>query len=93
MLVSRVHGGWSVGNFQYQAMHDPFGDDEQFARLDCAGRFSLDIHFHVTLEDVEEIIGHVMLMERVFADIIRQARSLGGRYIGRMMFLVLPFFE
>ncbi|KQR29883.1 hypothetical protein ASF91_13580 [Rhizobium sp. Leaf155] len=73
-------------------MHNAFWDDEQFAGFNCAGRFSLDIHFHLTLEDIEENIGRVMLMERVFADIIQQARD-GGQCVGGMMFLVLPFSE
>jgi len=74
-------------------MHNPFWDDEQFVGLNRAGRFSLDIHFRLTLEDLEKIIGRVMLMERVFAAIIQQARSLGGQYIGSMMFFVLLFSE
>ena len=77
--------------FCSRAMHALLGHDEQFASLDGEGQLSFN--FHLTLEDVEEIIGRVMLMERVLAEIIRQARSLGGQYIGGMMFFVLPFSE
>ncbi len=56
-------------------MHNDSGDHKQFASLNGAGQLSFNIHFHLTLEDVEEIIGRVMLMERVFADIIQQARD------------------
>mgnify|MGYP000926727542 CR=1 FL=1 len=54
-------------------MDNAFGDHEQFASLDGAGQLSFNIHFYLTLEDIEEIIGRVMLMESLFADIIQQA--------------------
>lgn len=41
-------------------MHDPFGYDEKLAGFDGAGRLAFDVHHHLALQDVEEVVRILM---------------------------------